>query len=126
MPTMHSPVTAALAATPLLALFISCAPAPQRVDAAAPWTLTDVRPDTTDGLRILVLHDSEGLSGQTDPRTFFFGPPQYAQGQELLAADMKAVIDGLYAGGATDVHVVDGHGSGNPAPDVRRDLLDKR
>lgn len=85
-----------------------------------------MRPDTSDGLRILVLHDMEGLSGQSDPRTFFFGTPQYSVGQELLAADINAVVDGLYAGGATEVHVVDGHGSGNPEPDVRRDLLDRR
>jgi D-amino peptidase len=94
--------------------------------AAEPWTLADVRPDTSDGLRILVLHDMEGLSGQSDPRSFNFGTPQYPQGQQLLAADINAVIEGLYAGGATEVHVVDGHGSGNPEPDVRRDLLDKR
>ncbi|MGQ0539927.1 MAG: M55 family metallopeptidase, partial [Gemmatimonadaceae bacterium] len=94
--------------------------------SSEPWTLQDVRPDTTDGVRILVLHDMEGLAGQSDPRTFFFGTAQYPHGQELLAADINAVIDGLYAGGATEVHVVDGHGSGNPAPDVRRDLLDKR
>jgi D-amino peptidase len=68
----------------------------------------------------------EGLSGQSDPRTFSFGMPQYPQGQALLVADVNAVIEGLYAGGATEVHVVDGHGSGNPAPDVRRDLLDSR
>jgi D-amino peptidase len=91
-----------------------------------PWTLADVRADTSDGLRILVLHDMEGLSGQNDPRSFNFGTPQYPQGQQLLAADINAVVEGLYAGGATEVHVVDGHGSGNPEPDVRRDLLDKR
>jgi len=93
---------------------------------AEPWTLEAVRPDTSDGIRILVLHDMEGLSGQSNPQTFFFGTPQYAQGQTLLAADVNAVIEGLYQGGATEVHVVDGHGSGNPEPDVRRDLLDKR
>lgn len=91
-----------------------------------PWTLADVRPDTADGIRVLVLHDMEGLSGQSDPQTFFFGTAQYPRGQELLAGDINGVITGLYAGGATEVHVVDGHGSGNPEPDVRRDLLDPR
>ena len=37
----------------------------------------------------------------------------------MLAADLNAVIDGLFAGGATQVDVVDAHGSGNPEPDVR-------
>jgi D-amino peptidase len=112
----------------LLALLYACspAPAPETDVASEAWTLTDVRADTSNGLRILVLHDMEGLSGQSDPRTFFFGTPLYPKGQELLVADINAVIEGLYAGGATEVHVVDGHGSGNPAPDVRRDLLDSR
>jgi D-amino peptidase len=44
----------------------------------------------------------------------------------MLAADLNAVIAGLFAGGATQVDVVDAHGSGNPEPDVKRDLLDSR
>ena len=102
------------------------APPPPTSAPAEPWTLETARPDTTDGIRILVLHDMEGLSGQSDPQTFNFGTSQYALGQTLLAADVNAVIEGLYQGGATEVHVVDGHGSGNPEPDVRRDLLDRR
>ncbi|MDX2060583.1 MAG: M55 family metallopeptidase [Gemmatimonadales bacterium] len=93
---------------------------------ATPWTLEAVSPDTADGIRILILHDMEGLSGQSDPATFDFGSPVYPKGQELLVGDINAVVAGLYAGGATEVHVVDGHGSGNPDPDVRRDLLDPR
>lgn len=93
---------------------------------AAPWSLEGVIPDTSDGIRILVLHDMEGLSGQSDAATFFYGWPRYTEGQELLAGDINAVIEGLYAGGATEVEVVDGHGSGNAEPDVRRDLLDPR
>jgi D-amino peptidase len=78
-------------------------------------------------VRILVYHDMEGLSGQDDWRTFLFSHPEkYPEGQKLLAADLNAVIDGLFAGGATQVDVVDAHGSGNPEPDVRRDLLDPR
>ncbi len=34
---------------------------------AEPWTLDEVRPNTADGIRILVLHDMEGLSGRSDP-----------------------------------------------------------
>lgn len=119
-------------------LAAACRPAPgtepavgsgsQSVPAppAEPWTLIDAAPDTTDGIRVLVLHDMEGLSGQDDWRSFDFGMPQYELGQQMLAADVNSVIDGLFAGGATEVHVVDGHGSGNPAPDMRADLLDER
>lgn len=78
-------------------------------------------------IRILVYHDMEGLAGQDDWRTFLFSHPEkYPEGQKMLAADLNAVIDGLFAGGASQVDVVDAHGSGNPEPDVRRDLLDPR
>jgi D-amino peptidase len=94
--------------------------------AEAPWITEAARPDTAAGLRILVLHDMEGLAGQSDPASFDFGTPTYPHGQELLAADINAVIEGLFQGGATEVQVVDGHGSGNPDPDLRADLLDPR
>ncbi len=97
---------------------------PQGTDE--PWILIDAAPDTTDGIRVLVLHDMEGLAGQDDPKSFDFGNDEYPFGQELLAGDINAVVDGLFAGGATEVHVVDGHGSGNPEPDLRGDLLDPR
>ena len=78
-------------------------------------------------IRVLVYHDMEGLAGQDDWRSFLFSHPEkYPEGQQLLAADVNAVVDGLFAGGATQVDVVDAHGSGNPEPDVRRDLLDPR
>ncbi|MBX3146511.1 MAG: M55 family metallopeptidase [Gemmatimonadales bacterium] len=112
----------------LLAPLVACAPSSPSSSGSsgAPWNLETVRADTTDGIRILVLHDMEGLSGQTDPGSFRFGHPLYPTGQEMLAADVNAVVAGLYAGGATEVFVVDGHGSGNADPDLRRDLLDPR
>lgn len=123
--------TLALLASALLVS--ACAPAegPASPEPAAPpdtpWTLESYAPDTSDGLSVLVLHDMEGLSGQDDPRTFSFRHAEhYPRGQELLAADINAVVDGLFAGGATEVHVVDGHGSGNRDPDLRTDLLDPR
>jgi D-amino peptidase len=98
----------------------------QRAVTAAPWVVEDAQVDTDDGIRILVLHDMEGLSGQDDPKTFDFGNEEYPRGQDLLVGDVNAVIDGLFAGGATEVHVVDGHGSGNREPDVPPDRLDAR
>ena len=90
-----------------------------------PWELVDA-PPVGEEVRVLLYHDMEGLAGQDDPRTFSFSKPEYTQGQEMLAADINAVVDGLFAGGATQVHIVDGHGSGNPDPDLRKDLLDPR
>ena len=79
------------------------------------------------GKRFLVYHDMEGLSGEDDWRQFNFRhKEQYAKGRELLTADINAVIAGLFDGGATVVHVVDAHGSGNPEPDVLLEKLDRR
>jgi D-amino peptidase len=89
--------------------------------------LSDPAPDADGVLRVLVLHDMEGLSGQDDARMFRFShPDHYARGRERLTADVNAVIEGLFDGGAGDVHVVDGHGSGNPDPDLLLDRLDRR
>ena len=115
----------------------ACQPAPQASEAlpqgseapempSEPWTLEDYQPDTDDGIRVLIIHDMEGLTGQTDPSSFSFGTDLYPSGQEWLAGDINAVVDGLFAGGATEVVIADGHGSGNPDPDLRSDLLDER
>jgi D-amino peptidase len=92
-----------------------------------PWTLTDPAPDDDGELKVLVLHDMEGLSGQSDPRTFSYRNSEfYPQGQEYLIGDVNAVIAGLFDGGADVVQVVDGHGSGSPEPDIILDRLDPR
>jgi D-amino peptidase len=98
----------------------------RQTSTGAPWVIEDAQVNTDDGIRILVLHDMEGLAGQDDPKTFDFGNDEYPHGQDLLVGDVNAVIDGLFAGGATEVHVVDGHGSGNPDPDIPPDRLDER
>lgn len=90
------------------------------------WTLADYTPRSENGIRVLIIHDMEGLAGQSDPSSFDFGTEMYPTGQEWLVADVNAVVDGLFAGGATEVLIADGHGSGNPDPDIRRDLLDER
>lgn len=78
-------------------------------------------------LRVLVYHDMEGISGQDDPWTFLFShPDRYAIGRQLLVADINAVVGGLFDGGATEVEVVDAHGSGNPEPDIPPGTLDPR
>ena len=46
----------------------------------------------------------------------------YAKGQRLLTGEINAAVDGFFAGGATEVLVVDGHGAGGIDPE----LLDER
>ena len=98
----------------------------QTTTAQEPWTENQTAVDPEDGIHVLILHDMEGLAGQDDPRTFMFGTEQYPQGQNLLVADVNAVIRGLFAGGATQISVVDGHGSTNPDPDILAEKLNPR
>jgi len=71
-------------------------------------------------LKVLVLYDMEGVSGASSVRHTDFGAePEYTEGRKSLTADVNAAIAGLKAAGATEIIVVDGHGSGNSqSPDV--------
>jgi D-amino peptidase len=90
-------------------------------------TLEAPAADTDGLLRVLVYHDMEGLTGQSDPNTFRFAHPErYALGRTYLTGDVNAVVAGLFDGGADEVHIVDGHGSGSPEPDLLLDELDPR
>lgn len=94
--------------------------------AETPWTLADPAVRNPDAPKVLIVHDMEGLSGQKDVETIFYQFADYRRGQELLAADINAAVDGFFAGGAAEVHIADGHGSGNPGPDLLPQLLDPR
>ncbi len=76
-------------------------------------------------LKVLLLYDMEGVSGATTYRhTTVSHPAEYGEGRKSLTADVNAAIAGLKAAGATEIVVVDGHGSGNTAgPDVLEDQL---
>ncbi len=76
-------------------------------------------------LKVLVLYDMEGVTGATNVKhTSFLHKPEYEEGRKSLTADVNAAIAGLKAGGATEIVVVDGHGSGNDtSPDVLEDQL---
>jgi D-amino peptidase len=76
-------------------------------------------------IKVLLLFDMEGVSGATDfKHTSFSHPAEYAEGRKSLTADVNAAIAGLKAAGASEIVVVDGHGSGNSTgPDVIEDQL---
>jgi D-amino peptidase len=76
-------------------------------------------------IKVLVLFDMEGVTGATDfKHTSYSHPTEYAVGRQSLTADVNAAVAGLVAAGATDILIVDGHGSGNNSgPDVIEDQL---
>lgn len=116
-------------AAALVVLLTACGDAGGPPDASSgERRILDTPAADADGvLRVLVYHDMEGLTGQSDPNTFRFSHPErYAVGRRYLTGDVNAVIAGLFQGGADEVHVVDGHGSGNPDPDLLLDELDPR
>ncbi|MDT9600282.1 M55 family metallopeptidase [Sphingosinicella rhizophila] len=114
-----------LAAAAALAALVPSVAAPAQTPPA-PWTISPAKVDRADSIKILVLYDMEGLSGVDNPTSFLFGDPDYPEAQNRLVADVNAVVDGLFKGGATAVDVVDAHGSGNQAPDLSPDRLDPR
>jgi D-amino peptidase len=77
------------------------------------------------GLKVLLLYDMEGITAADEYRkTTVAHPAQYAEGRRSLTADVNAAIAGLKAGGATEIVVVDGHGSGNAEePDILVDQI---
>jgi len=71
-------------------------------------------------LKVLVLYDMEGVTGATSVRhTGYDEKAEYQSARQSLTADVNAAVAGLKAGGATEIIIVDGHGSGNTTgPDV--------
>ena len=76
-------------------------------------------------LKVMLLYDMEGVSRATEFRhTSFAHPSEYAEGRKALTDDVNAAIAGLKSAGATEIVVVDGHGSGNnTGPDVLEEQL---
>jgi len=76
-------------------------------------------------IKVMVLFDMEGVSGATRfEHTSFAHAKEYEAGRQSLTADVNAAVTGLKAAGATEIAIVDGHGSGNSTgPDVIEDQL---
>lgn len=78
--------------------------------------------------KILLIYDMEGLSGVNRQEQTSAASPEYRSiGRVRLTEDVNAAIRGLVAGGAGEIVVTDGHGSGNSEePDILLEQLDKR
>jgi D-amino peptidase len=91
------------------------------------FIFSEPAPNSDEKITIMLRYDMEGLSGQDDYRTaFVYYPEQYEKGRELLTADVNAVIEGLFDGGADEIYVVDSHGSGSRKPDIILEKMDSR
>ena len=63
-------------------------------------------------MKIYIITDMEGISGICSEEQVKKEAPQYGPARHLLGADINAAIAGAFEGGATQVVVNDGHGSG--------------
>ncbi len=70
----------------------------------------------TNASRIYIMTDLEGASGVFQFAQTRESGPLNDQAKEYLMGDIAAVVRGLRAGGATDIIVLDGHGSGAFVP----------
>ena len=74
-------------------------------------------------MRIYIHTDLEGISGIDRAEMVPRESEDYLQSCELLMGDLNAAVDGAFAGGATEVVVLDSHGGGG---NFLLDMLDPR
>ena len=74
-------------------------------------------------MKILLVTDLEGVAGVLNFEDWCTPAGRYYEdAKRLLTEEVNAVVDGFFAGGATLVRVIDGHGHGGINPE----LLDER
>lgn len=74
-------------------------------------------------MHVLIITDLEGISCVDSIDMIPYENEGYQRACGYLMADVNAAVDGAFAGGATKVTVIDGHGGAN---NFMMELLDKR
>lgn len=81
---------------------------------------------TRKNLKVLLVNDIEGISGINDVHQIGHGYKEFEEfGRIQVTEDVNAAIRGLRAGGATEIRVVDSHGSGGPNKNIIPEKLEK-
>ena len=70
-----------------------------------------LRPDGG-GVRVLIISDMEGVAGICRWEQVSAGKSGYEEGRRLYTEELNATVRGAFAGGATEVVVMDCHGAG--------------
>ena len=73
--------------------------------------------------KVFICADIEGISGVSSPEQVGGTGADYGRGRKLMADDVNAAIQGAVDGGATEIVVIDSHGTGH---NLQRDDLDPR
>lgn len=74
-------------------------------------------------MKILIAADMEGISGVTNWNQVTAGHFEYPRTRGIMTGDVNAAIRGAFEGGASDIVVTDGHGSGT---NILIEALDSR
>jgi D-amino peptidase len=78
-------------------------------------------------MKILVMTDMEGVAGILNRDDWVLpGGCYYEKGKRLLTEEVNAAVDGLIAGGAGEILVVDGHGPGGIDPEILHESVNLR
>jgi len=82
---------------------------------------------TRQDLNVLIVNDMEGISGIDDWHQIFAGCKEFETfGRIQVTEDVNSAARGLRSAGATQIGVVDFHGSGGPSKNVIPEKLEKR
>lgn len=74
-------------------------------------------------MKIFISADLEGINGVVAPEDIEAVGSGYAQACVFMTEEVNAVVDGAFAGGATEVVICDSH---NVSANIRVDMLDER
>jgi len=81
---------------------------------------------TRKDLKVVIVNDIEGISGINHWHQIRYGHKEFEEfGRIQVTEDVNAAIRGLRAVGATDIRVVDAHGSGGPNKNIIPEKLEK-
>src|SRR3954453_20380105 len=85
-------------------------------------------PGRPDGVKVLVIGDMEGVSGICRWDQVIAGAAHYEEGRRLYTGEMNAAARGAFAGGATEVVLMDCRGAGGDRSfnSLIPDALDER
>ena len=108
-------------------IVLGCASSLPAQEPSQGWAWRPVAP-VRNPLRVLIIYDMEGLSGiDRHAMTSCEDLASYGKGQDRLAEDVNAVVEGLVAAGVGKIEVIDRHGSGcDTTPDLPASRLHPR
>ncbi len=80
---------------------------------------------TRGNFKVLIVNDIEGISGIDNVGMIHYGSEEFEKGKVNVTEDVNATVRGLRAAGATEILIVDSHGSGGPNKNIIPEKLER-